>query len=73
MGRSMVDMRKGIKNMQESIKFINKALVGKDGNDACPAVIREDKYQLDNDVDAKREPIKGDPKDFKTLFHRGTV
>lgn len=60
--------------MAESIKKINEFLThGQGANDACPHVIREDRYQLDNDVDKSREPVKGEPKDFKSLYHRGTV
>lgn len=73
-------MLKGIKNMAESIKRINEALssgerslTSGDGKDACPAVVREDVYQLDNDVARGGEPVKGKPEDFKTLYHRGTV
>lgn len=59
--------------MQENIKLFDKALEGKAGESHCAAVIREDKYQLDYDVDKMREAVKGNPEDFKTLYHRGTV
>lgn len=62
-----------LKRMQENIKKIDDALVGKEGESHGSAIIREDHFQMDDDVDRKREPVKGNPEDFKSLYHRGTV